>query len=84
MPLRRFFMGLFFCSMGQLNKHREGLQRERDRLLGELALLKEKIDEMKQDQENLHVKIAAATESAEEAHKQMEVSKSFLLFLHFD
>lgn len=59
--------------MGQLNKHKEGLQRERDRLLGEISLLKEKMDEMKLIQENLHIKIAACTEAAEDAQKQMEV-----------
>lgn len=59
--------------MGQLNKHKEGLQRERDRLLDEVTLLREKMEEMRQDQENLHIKIGAATEAAEEAQKLMEV-----------
>lgn len=59
--------------MGQLNKHKEGLQRERDKLLGEVAILKEKLEEMQQSNEGLQIKIVDATEKAAEASKQLEV-----------
>lgn len=64
---------VFLYSMGQLNKHKEGLQRERDKLLGEMVFLHEKIEELESERDDLRIKITTATETAEEAQKQMEV-----------
>lgn len=65
--------------MGQLNKHKEGLQRERDKLLGEVTVLNEKLAEIQQNQEILQNKLVEVTDKATDAQKQMEVSNYFLL-----
>lgn len=67
------FLMVYF-SMGQLNKHKEGLQRERDKLLSEVTMLKEKLEEIQENQDVLQKQIEEATEKSTEAEKQMEVS----------
>lgn len=74
--------------MGQINKHREGLQRERDKLLNEVALLTEKIEEAAQDQEAVEKKHAEALKKISELTKTIDVtyytiSKLLLITNHF-
>lgn len=61
--------------MGQLNKHREGLQRERDKLLNEVALLTQKLEEAVQDQEVLEKQNAEAAKKIDELSKTIEVTQ---------
>lgn len=59
--------------MGQLSKHKEGLQRERDKLANEVQQLNQKIDTMQAYQDDLEKKNTANDLKINETTQKLEV-----------
>lgn len=60
--------------MGQINKIRQVLEREREKLINEVEMLKQRLEESAEDQEHLERKNTEALKKIDELSKSIDVT----------